>query len=211
MAEALLTGRYAAVRQMEEGDAPSVAEWRNRPDASRFLYQWEPARPEGQLRWFRKVRDEGELLFMFDTPDGEPVGTACVYGFDRKMADAAEWGRLVAARVPGHPRALIEACYLVHRICFEVLGMRRLVTTMTTENKTSNRMNRFLGYVQEGVRRRHWQHPDGFFEDLIELGLFPEEFAAQRPSIEKLLYGDDPPPAIDADRTARIRAALGRG
>jgi hypothetical protein len=117
----------------------------------------------------------------------------------------------VAARVPGHPQALIEASYLVHRICFEILGMRRLHTTMTTENKTSNRMNRFLGYVEEGRRRRHWQHPDGFFEDLIELGLFPEEFAEQSGLIEKTLYrGGRTVPEIGPAEAARVRAALGR-
>ena len=120
-------------------------------------------------------------------------------------------GRLCAAQLSGNPHALVEACYLVHRICFEVLGLRRLSVAVVSENLVSLRLNRMLGYVEEGVQRKHWQHPSGVLEDVVLLGLFPEEFEAQRPVIERLLYRNQPAPVRAPGRVESIRIALGKG
>ncbi len=37
-------------------------------------------------------------------------------------------------------------------------------------------------------------HPQGFLDDLIEIGLLAEEFEAQRPKIEGKLYANRPCP-----------------
>lgn len=205
---ALLGGAYASIREMTATDAPLIVAWRNRDDVKKWLIRWEPLTLEAQLKWFEGARAQGDLLLMFETLDGEAVGTGSIYGFDR-LRLSAEWGRLCAARIGGQPHPMMEACYLVHRICFEVLGMRRLHGALASENSRSYRLNNSLGYVQEGFRRKHWAHPEGY-QDVIEIGLFSEEFGKQRPMIEKRLYRDHPLPEITDERAELIRRALSR-
>jgi RimJ/RimL family protein N-acetyltransferase len=207
----LLAGTHVSIREMVESDAPLVVEWRNRPETQRWVYQWAPLTPEGQLAWFRGARERGDLLFVFETLAGEPIATAAVYDFDRRLGNAAQWGRLCGARIGAGPQSLLEGCYLVHRICFEILGLRRLSVAVVSENLVSLRLNRMLGYVEEGVQRRHWRHPSGVLEDVVLLGVFPEEFEAQRPVIEKLLYRGQPAPVLAPGQVESIRSALGKG
>lgn len=203
---ALLRGRFASVREMEESDAARLAAWRSREEVRRFLYGFDPPTPESQLQWFRRARANGDILLMFDALDGEPVGTVSLYGLDRRLGRTAEWGRLLAARIAERPHSLAEACYLVHRVWFEVLGMRRLVTHMLVANGRSVRMAHFLGYLDEGLRRQHWEHPDGHCEDVIEMGLLAEDFEAAKPTIEKRLYRALPVPDISEDCARAIRS-----
>jgi RimJ/RimL family protein N-acetyltransferase len=193
----LIRGTYVTLREMREADAPLIVAWRNRDDVKRWLIRWEPLTLEAQIRWFRGAKAQGDILLMFETAGGEPVGTGSVYGFDRPRK-CAEWGRLCAARISGQPHPMIEACYLVHRLCFEVLGVWRLHGALASNNRASYRLNRFLGYADEGLRRQHWAYPDGY-RDVIELGLLAEDFACQRPAIEARLYRDLPVPAMTAE------------
>ena len=204
----LLAGSRVSIREVTDADLPLVVEWRNRPEMQRWVYQWTPLTLEGQRAWFRAARERGDLLFVFETLAGEPIATAAVYDFDRRLGNGAQWGRLCGARIGAGPQSLVEGCYLVHRICFEILGLRRLSVAVVGENLVSLRLNRMLGYVDEGVQRRHWRHPSGVLEDVVLLGLFPEEFAAQRPVIEKLLYRSASAPDFHAAQVEAIRAAL---
>ncbi|MCH8165463.1 MAG: GNAT family N-acetyltransferase, partial [Planctomycetes bacterium] len=144
---------------------------------------------------------------MFETLDGDPVGTGSIYELDR-LRSSAQWGRLCAARLAGHPHPMMEACYLVHRICFEVLGIHRMYGALASENKSSYRMTRFLDYAQEGLRRKHWIHPDGFFDDVIVVGLFADEFQQQKRTIEQRLYPELPIPPITDEQAVRIRGLV---
>jgi RimJ/RimL family protein N-acetyltransferase len=204
----LIAGRYVKVREMREADAALVVEWRNRDDVKKWLIRWEPLTVDAQLRWFRGARAQGDMLFMFESIQGAAVGTGSIYGLDRPRT-CAQWGRLCAAQIAGSALSILEACYLVHRICFEILGMRRLYGSLTSDNKSSYRLNRFLGYVEEGRRRKHFAHPDGY-KDVIELGLLAEEFRQERSSIEPKLYRHQPAPEIATARADLIRKILSR-
>ena len=61
-----------------------------------------------------------------------------------------------------------------------------------------------LGYVEEGVLRKHWIHPKGY-DDVYFAGLFPDEFREARKSLEAKLYGTGPAPEISAEVAAQIR------
>ncbi len=86
--------------------------------------------------------------------------------------------------------------------------MRRMYGALASENKSSYRMTRFLGYVQEALRRKHWAHPDGFFDDVIVVGLFADEFQQQKRTIEQRLYRDLPIPQITHEQAVRIRGLV---
>jgi len=73
--------------------------------------------------------------------------------------------------------------------------MQRLHGSLISGNGASYRLNRFLGYVEEGRRRKHCVHPDGY-NDVIALGLLVDEFREQRPSMKPKLYWHQAAPEI---------------
>ena len=202
----LIRGRHVYLREMDESDAPYVVEWRNRPDTREWLIQWEPLTVGTHLRWFRGRSAAGDLLIVFETLDGERVASTSLQDFDQP-GTSAEWGRLCAARIGGNPHAILEGCYLLHRMCFEALQMFRVRGSVASENQRAYRLYQFLGYQKEGLRRKHWVRSNGYF-DVIEIGIFAEEFAAARSALEAKLYGVEPPPEVSAAEAARLRDRL---
>lgn len=206
----LMTGRHVRLREMLESDAPHVVEWRNRPEIREWLIQWEPLTIESHLRWFEAKVRAGDLLLLFETLDGTPVGSCSLQDFDRP-GTSAEWGRLCSAKIGGHPHGILEGCYLVHRLSFDILRMFRLHGAVATDNERAWRLYQFLGWREEGVRRQHWAKSDGTYFDARVIGLFPDEFAQARPQVEAKLYADGPVPAVSEEHAARVREHLARG
>jgi RimJ/RimL family protein N-acetyltransferase len=149
------------------------------------------------------ARERGDLLVNFETLEGEPVGCSSIHSFDHE-GTSAECGRICAARVGGNPTGMYEGLYLLHRLCFEALGMVRTWSRVATENERSWHLFQSLGYVEEGVLRKHWIHPKGY-DDVHIAGLFPDEFREAGKPLEAKLYGSGPAPEISVEVAARIR------
>ena len=188
---------------MEEADAGAVVAWRNRPEAARWLIQWEPLTEERHLGWFQHARDREVLVVFEDTRTGQPIGTCSFWDFDR-TGQTAEWGRLVSAGNSGNPLGLLEGGYLAHRLIFELFGLARTYCGAAEENAPSRRFAEFLGYTQEGLRRKHLVTPHGAYS-VAEYGLFTAEFDERRPQIERSFYRRKDAPAFsgDAQRAAQ--------
>jgi RimJ/RimL family protein N-acetyltransferase len=202
----LLRGAQILLRLTQESDAERIVEWRNRPDTVRWLYQWEPLTVEAHLRWFRAAPDRGDLLLVFETLEGEPIGCTSLQDFDH-LASQAEWGRLCAAQIGARSHGILEGCYLLNRMCFEALDFIRIHGHVSTANERAWRLYQFLGWVEEGVRRKHWVHPGGY-DDVRVISVLPEEFEAARRGVESKLYGDGPIPAFSEDQVAVARECV---
>jgi UDP-4-amino-4,6-dideoxy-N-acetyl-beta-L-altrosamine N-acetyltransferase len=202
----LVRGKYVLLRLTEESDAEWIVQWRNQPDSARWLNQWKPLTVEEHMEWFRRARERGDLLLFFESLDGTPVGCTSVFNFDH-VGTSAEWGRLFSARRGGGSSRILEACYLLHRMCFDALGFFRLYGHVWIDNDRAWRLYQFLGWVQEGVRRKHALSPDGY-HDVLVIGVFPDEFSAQRKAIEEKLYGFEPAPVITDSEAARLRGIV---
>jgi RimJ/RimL family protein N-acetyltransferase len=195
-----IRGKFVTVRTMEEADAPDVVAWRNRPDAARYLIQWEPLTVEKHLSWFHRTRDS-ELLLMFEDPAGRLIGCGAFWGFDPKVT-SGEWGRLVTAGDLGNPSGLMEGGHLAHRIMFELLGFVRIYCGAADTNTASRKYAEFLGYQQEGFRRLHVNTPHGRY-NIVEYGMLADEFEQRSAYLNRFFYRDKSRP----DFTAEARAA----
>lgn len=189
-------GKYTSIRTMEESDAANLVEWRNRPDAARWLVQWEPLTVEGHLNWFRQARDNA-VLFMFDDRVTKAAnGGSNFYNFDRKGV-GIEWLGLIS---DGKPGGLVEGCYLAHRVLFELLGFDRVYAGTAEPNTPSRRCAEFLGFKQEGVRRSHLVTPHGIY-NVVEYGLLAAEFQERTAFLNKFFYaGKEAPEFTDEAR-----------
>jgi RimJ/RimL family protein N-acetyltransferase len=159
---------------------------------------------EDHLVWFEKAQRRGDLLLFFEDLEGAPIGCCSIFDFDRS-GTSAEWGRLFSARLGGGSSRILEACYLIHRMCFEVLGFFRLHGQVWADNERAWRLYRFFGWVKEGIRRKHVLMQDGY-HDVFVIGIFPKEFDARRKTVEEKLYGSESPPVIkDAEARRLLR------
>ena len=177
-------GKYTSIRTMEESDAANLVEWRNRPEAARWLVQWEPLTVNEHLNWFQQARERGLLLVFDDRKTQAAFGGSNFYGFDRK-GTSAEWLGLLS---DGKPSGLVEACYLAHRILFELLGFTRTYAGTAEPNSSSRRCAEFLGYRQEGLRRSHLVTPHGTY-NVVEYGLLAPEFQERSTYLTQFFYG----------------------
>ena len=208
----LIRGKHVFLREMEDRDAPYIVEWRNHPDTRQWLTSWTEVTEESHLRWSQGRRAAGDLLLMYESLDGEPMAMTSLQDFD-KPGTSAEWGRLCARTIGSNGHATLEGCYLLHRMIFGALEMFRLIGTVATTNQRPYRLYKFFGYQDEGLRRKHWVHAEGYF-DVIEIGIFEAEFEAARPAIEAKLYPDGDIPELTAEQIAHIRSRIsleGRG
>jgi RimJ/RimL family protein N-acetyltransferase len=187
----LCEGKFVLLRQMTEGDAATIVHCRNQPEVARWLVQWAPLTLEQHLRWFRSHR-HADALFVFDLPDRTPIGMGSLYGFDR-LRTSAEWGRVCSFARTQYAFAMLEGCYLVHRLAFELLGMKRLHCAAAAGNASALRLGAWLGYSQEALRRQHLCTPDGY-RDVFEFGLLSADFAEKRHVMEQFLYKNKPLP-----------------
>lgn len=188
-----MRGRTVALREMTPGDAATVVEWRNRPDVKQWLIQWEPLTVESHLHFFESAQHR-DILLMFVSLTGEPIGTCAFYEFDRNRT-CCEWGRLCGN---WHPQAMLEGAYLSHRLAFEIFGLQRSYCACSAENTGAQRFDTTLGYVEEGRRRRHMLTPDGY-RDVVEFGLLREDFSARQSALEKMLYRDQTSPLFPSE------------
>ena len=203
----LVRGRHVLLRLTEDGDAQKIVEWRNRPETARWLNQSKPLTVENHLRWYREARLRGDLLLVFETLDREPIGCTSIFDFDH-LGTSAEWGRLVSAHVGGGCVRMLEACYLLHRLCFDGLGFFRLHGRVWADNERAWRIYQFLGWVQEGRRRKHALSQDGY-HDVFVISAFAEEFQAARKVVEVKIYGSETPPEIPEAEARRLRKIVG--
>ena len=97
---------------------------------------------------------------------------------------------------------MLECCYLLHRLCFDALGFFRLFGQVWADNERAWRLYQFLGWVKEGVRRKHDLAPDGY-HDVLVISVFRHEFDAQRKPLEGKLYTCEQPPLPDRRRVVR--------
>jgi UDP-4-amino-4,6-dideoxy-N-acetyl-beta-L-altrosamine N-acetyltransferase len=183
----LVRGRTVTLRRMTAEDAEMIVQWRNQPEARSWLIQWKPLTVAAHLDFFHKAH-HSDVLLIFATPNGLPVATAAFYNFDRARTNC-EWGRLCRTPEPFAPQTLLEGAYLAHRLAFEVMKVERTYCACSTNNSPAIRMNRTLGYVEEGLRRHHLLAPDGY-RDVVEFGMLRDDFIGSQAALQKLLYRD---------------------
>ena len=187
----IVVGRFCRIRPLTLEDGAALVDLRNRPEAAFFLTQWEPLTLEAHRRWYGQALERREILLAFEDAQGL-AGSAALYHFDRART-SAEWGRLCHRQTGASALALMEGCYWLHRLAFELLGMERLYSGCLADNEPAVRLSERFGSRREGLRPRHHLTPLGY-RDVVEFGVFGADFRAARADLERGLYGTRPLP-----------------
>jgi RimJ/RimL family protein N-acetyltransferase len=137
--------------------------------------------------------------------EGAPVGMATVMNRDATHR-RAEIGHIWY--VPAAHRTLVntEAAYLMIRECFDTLGCRRVEWKCDALNEPSRVAALRLGFVFEGVFRRH-MIVKGRNRDTAWFAMTEEDWSQARPALESWLYQE---PRDSAGRPVRSLSQLRR-
>ncbi|MCX7672530.1 MAG: GNAT family N-acetyltransferase [Thiobacillaceae bacterium] len=129
--ELALAGEGFRLRPVGDEDADLIVQLRNDPQRARYLHPGVRTRAE-QLAWLAAYYDRpGDYYFAIERRGlGQTEGFAALYDVDEHMA-CAEWGRWILR--PGS-LAAVESAYLIYRIAFDHLGLRRVYCRTVAEN-----------------------------------------------------------------------------
>lgn len=187
--EYLYRGTFVHMREMRGDDSETIVRWRTTPQAKRWLGGAETLTVENQVAWFDRCKSQGDVLLMYDSPDGRPILSMSIYDFTDD-GKSAEQGRAVRGESGGGWQALTEAIYLQQRLAFELLSMKRVFGAAATDNEAVGMSLHAMlrcGNIVEGIRRQHLRK-HGNAHDVIEFGVLAEDFARAKSGFESDFY-----------------------
>ena len=140
-------------RFVEPRDIPTLMEWFNDEDISRFMDDPGAAYTTEDLMESFFVRVHGDLDMMIeDAGDNEPIGFLSIYDIDRSR-ESAEISFLIGVPERRGKGLSSDIARLALRICFEELALNRVSASVTTENVRSSSALKAAGFRSVGVLR----------------------------------------------------------
>jgi len=157
----------------KERHAANMQVWMNDYDMTETILSGDlPTTRAAEDEWFDKLcaapgEHPSDIVFAVETLAGEHVGICGIHQISYRH------GTAVTGTIIGPPDARgkgygAEAARLRTRFCFEVLGLRMLISEVFTENEASLRMLTRAGYKEVArIPRRFWKR--GAYRDVVLL------------------------------------------
>jgi RimJ/RimL family protein N-acetyltransferase len=169
-----------ALRPAETTDLPAVFAIRSRKDVA----EWMPNHPTSYDEWLLKLGQVGVDRMLVMDLDGTVVGDLYLHVEDgwaqAEVKDAASRAQAEIGWClsPDHQGRgyVTEAMTELVRICFQDLGVRRLVANAFADNAPSVRVMERLGMVCEGRFRSESLHRDHGWVDGTTYALLREDW-----------------------------------
>lgn len=160
------------LRRMNSADLDLIRAWRNHADVRRFmLSQHEISRAE-HADWFRDRSCNSLQRFYLLCQNETPIGFAQV--FPVSSGAVAQWGFYVAPDAERGVGTILGR--MVIREVFDVERLHKICGQALAFNEASKKLHTKLGFVQEGMLRKH-AHVDAEYFDLLCYGLLASEYS----------------------------------
>jgi UDP-4-amino-4,6-dideoxy-N-acetyl-beta-L-altrosamine N-acetyltransferase len=175
------------LRAMTESDLTIVREWRNSDRVRPFMYSVHVISEDEHAAWWSRAKDDPRSRYYVFEVDGRPVGSSNVVEMD-PVDLTASWGFYIGAEdaPPGSGSAME---FLTVSEVFGPLGIRKLCGEVFATNTRSLKMQKKLGFKDEGILRAHRYH-DGVYEDVIRIALFAEEWPPIAERVAPIMFRD---------------------
>jgi len=178
----VIRGEGLTLRELEIGDAASLAELFSDPDVARYIPP-PPATPadfERFIEWARQQRKDGTILCFGVVPDGasSAIGVLQLHELEAPFR-TAEWG-FVFGR-PYWGTGLFErGAKALLAFAFETIGVHRLEARAMAANARANAVLRRLGAAEEGHLRRSFLLGGEYHDDVL-WAILDTDWQAQHP------------------------------
>lgn len=170
-----LEGKSVILRPLIKSDVPTLTRWINDPKVREFVTSIFPKTEEQEEEWLKNLAsNENNIVLAIETKEGTLIGSMGIHQINWKdrvcttgalIGEKEYWGRGYGTDAK---MALLD--YI-----FNTLNLRKVCSSVYTYNKRSLHYSLHCGYKVEGTRRKHI-YKSGKYWDVIELGLFKEEW-----------------------------------
>jgi UDP-4-amino-4,6-dideoxy-N-acetyl-beta-L-altrosamine N-acetyltransferase len=177
--------RVRLVEIHRDKHAELLHQWRQRLDIARFMYSQAPIAWADHLRWLEALPEDRSRKHWVIQHGDCPVGSAYLTEIDA-WNRRAMFGMYVAdqgARILGVGAA---AEFLALEYAFGAFRLEKVSCEVFAVNQAPLRMHARMGFVQEGLFRRHARFEDSWV-DVHRLSLLQEEWMRVRPTVRAAL------------------------
>ena len=177
----MFEGDLVRVRAIRSEDAPIFHAASEDTDAQRsgYFVPW-PQSPERDAAWSeekaKKTNDGDNVQLAIETLDGQLVGAINAHGCE-PLHRTFEYGIALFRGHWGHAYAA-DAIRVLLRYMFDERNYQKASAIVYAFNEKSIRMHEKVGFVREGLIRRH-HYTNGEYHDVIWFGMTDDEFRAQ--------------------------------
>lgn len=174
----MITGQYAALREIGEADLEALRVWRNNPDLRKYFREYRDITPVMQRRWYEEVVNKDDRTRMFaitEAETGRLLGACglCWIDWLRRSADFSLY--LGADELYIDETFAPDAARLLLRYGFNELNLHRIWAEIYDFDSAKRDFLPRLGFSLEGRHREtHWS--GGRWSDSLFYGLLDREF-----------------------------------
>jgi len=175
----MLIGNKVILRPLKIEDLPKVNQWRNDLELIKLTQGIRfPKTKEMDEEWFNYVlRDKSNrnIYFGIDEKETEEfIGIISLNNIDY-ISGTATWGIIIGDinyRCKGYSK---EIANLFFDYAFNMLNLRKICGYVIEGNEGSKKMHESLGFIYEGVLKKHIFY-DGKFNDVYIVSIFRDGF-----------------------------------
>lgn len=173
-----LRGRKTILRPPnKETDLNAMWSWVNDPETTQFVLVFLPQTNVQEGEWFDRIgKDDKNIVLAMEAGDKERklIGSIGIHQISWKDR-VATTGTLIGEKEYWGKGYGTDAKMQILNYCFNTLNLHKICSAVIEYNERSLRYSLHCGYQVEGRRRRHLFR-NGRYWDMIELGLFREEW-----------------------------------
>jgi RimJ/RimL family protein N-acetyltransferase len=170
-----VSGDTVDLHTIEREDLEFIQRNVNDPRVRRTLRRVEPQTADDAEEYYEEYVLDEESVNTLACVDGEPVGTATLWGIDGDSGTAG-LGCWIAPEHGGEGYAT-AATRLIVEYAFDQRRLHKVFATTMSTNDPAQRVFEKVGLVREG-RHREEVFVDGEFVDWLRYGLLAREFRA---------------------------------
>lgn len=171
-----LVGKRVVLRPFSKADIPTLTRWINDPEVREFLTATIPQTEKQEEEWFNKLgSDDKNIVLGIETKEGVLIGSMGIHNINWKDRVCVT-GALIGEKEYWGKGYGTDAKMILLDYIFNTLNLRKVCSGTIAYNKRSLRYSLHCGYKIEG-RRRKLIFKKGRYWDVIELGLFREEWS----------------------------------
>ncbi|MFH1473258.1 MAG: GNAT family protein [bacterium] len=170
-----LVGRKVNLRPFSRAEIPILTRWINDPEVREFIAAILPQTEKQEEEWFNKLGiDDKNIILGIETKEGVLIGSMGIHKINWQDRICIT-GALIGEKEYWGKGYGTDAKMVILDYIFNTLNLHKVCSAVIAYNKRSLHYSLRCGYKIEGRRRKHI-FKKGRYWNLIELGLFKEEW-----------------------------------
>lgn len=160
-----------------------IYRWRNQEFIRKVMYNSDPLKWNNHVKWFNSFLQNEQKYLKILYYGGVPYGLANFQVTDVN-ANVGTWGFYIGdERAPKGMGTILA--YKMLEYLFEKLNIRKVCAEVIDYNEISLHFHKKIGFVQEGILRKHILK-NGNYCDVYIFSIFKEEWLKRKSELEKI-------------------------